>query len=277
MKTNANSNCGNRNSGLLAILVACLGTLPFAQAALAPVVIDSFDNTCQYLTVPRNLPPEIDVFSEAGPTAAGEALGNFRDVQIVRTATYGTIEGEVHGLALPGAFTHSSGPRVTGKSILTWDGADNSRAIQYTGLGGVDLTGGGVYRGLLVSSVADHPATIEFRIYQSETRYSTSGFLVPYDPNLTAFGTVFLPFSTFNQVGGGADLTRVGAVQMIIEGSNQPNLQVAVDYAMTAVPELSTGFMGAGALAILLMFASSVHSRGSCVIRINGLAPLTRS
>jgi hypothetical protein len=76
------------------------------------------------------------------------------------------------------------------------------------------------------------------------------------------------PHSSFSHTDGGADAARVGAIQMLIDDTGQPNLRVAVDDAMTALPEPSTWFMGAGALAVLLCFARSVHSQGSGVIRI---------
>jgi len=198
-------------------------------------------------------------------------------LQVIRTqGRPGTVEVEVDG-AVPGSLVYSSGAAIKGEAIVSWDGRNRKAAINPTGLrgvnGGVDITEGGVDYGLLVRCVADHPAELEFTIYTDATHYSQASLSVPVDGGLKYGAAQFIPFSSFTAHGGGASLANVGAIAMLIDGRRQANLQVAVDYVLATVPELSTWLMGAGAVAILLCFTWPVHSQGSGVVRIGESRP----
>ena len=60
-----------------------------------------------------------------------------------------------------------------------------------------------------------------------------------------------VPFSSFTTVGGGADLTNVGAITMSITGPSRMDLQVDLLEATSAVPEPTTlSLMGVALLGL---------------------------
>jgi hypothetical protein len=150
------------------------------------------------------------------------------------------------------------GAAVKGFSLLVWDGPDGDpNTIDATGLGGVDLTGGGSNDKIRLSELlADLTGTISLTVFDAADATGNTwsraifalpgGIFVPTD--------IDIPFSDFSLVGsnGAASFTNVGAFSMEIKNLTTGSLDVQMG-AISAVPEPATGLMWLlGSLATLV-------------------------
>ncbi|MGC9025545.1 MAG: hypothetical protein ACP5NB_12095, partial [Chloroflexia bacterium] len=120
---------------------------------------------------------------------------------------------------------------------ITWDGPDNDpTTLDPDGLGGVDLTDGGVNSGfhfLIIGQDVKGLFKITVYEYNPSTDYSVySQILSGINPG--THEDVFIPFGAFTAVGGdGADFTDVGAIILEINntasGTDQ-SLDVSLDF-----------------------------------------------
>lgn len=207
--------------------VAVLLTTLAASAAAQPVVIDTFetDQTLLQLTFPP-----------AGTTASNLAsgpgiLGTERDLSINLTA------GVVNNRSLTAevnsdVFSYGQDPTLTGGTMVVWDGADgNATTLNPTGLGGVDLTGGGSQNAFLMRVTFDDvPVPVQLTIYTNGANASRATVNLP---GLIFANTEFvIPYSSFTPLlGAGADFTNVGAVTLGLSASNAPDF--VLDFAST--------------------------------------------
>jgi hypothetical protein len=103
-------------------------------------------------------------------------------------------------------------------ATITWDGNDNdANTLNATGLGGIDLSTGGNFGFLAQTDIGKLKITL--RIYTDASNYSESVFT--YDQAGTPHYNIPVEFTSFTVAGGtGADMTNVGAVQLIFEPLN---------------------------------------------------------
>lgn len=236
-----------RAAGVLLALLTCAG--PVARGAL---LIDGF-TTEQSVSVSGG---PTGYQANFGAVAAPEALGGERDVFVERTSNNrGPVSLDVSG-SIAGALAYNSGIRTTGGATVTWDGFDNSAAVNFTGLNRRDLTQDGQNNALLVSRTSDLGASVLFTIYQDETHFSTATMPVPADAAFQ-FSIAVLPFGSFTPAGpdGGANFKCVGAIVMTILGSAGADVGIgglaAASDSLVAVPEAATWLAGFGALGML--------------------------
>ncbi len=191
-------------------------------------VIDSFDAAAQLVFDDTN--DGIPVTSSIqGPTA--EILGGERDLLVNKTSVNGRVQISVNDPLLPGFLSFDSIQTGQGQRIVSWDGIDgDATVLNDAGLGNVDLTSGGTATGLRLETGADSAAgTATIRIFTDDgvagtsTRFSTGVVQIP-DTGGVASSLEFLPFSAFTATsGGGADFTRVGAIELEITGAANVN------------------------------------------------------
>ena len=191
-------------------------------------VIDSFDAAAQLVFDDTN--DGVPVTSSIqGPTA--EILGGERDLLVNKTSLNGRVQISVNDPLLPGFLSFDSIQTGQGQRIVSWDGIDGDAAVlNDAGLGNVDLTSGGTATGLRLETGADSAAgTATIRIFTDDgvagtsTRFSTGVVQIP-DTGGVASSLEFLPFSAFTATsGGGADFTRVGAIELEITGAANVN------------------------------------------------------
>lgn len=193
----------------LAVIAACFaaGGTAFGQAEL-----DTF-NTEQFVEV-SNAPLAFSVDA----TAAPEVLGGERDIYVHRVT--GSLAGDLYGdvnLTIPNGATLSTGPGVIGSMHIVYDGADGNGgidAINYTGLGGLDLSEAGAYDSFTFSAASDLGVSVTIRVYSDAQNYSEITLAVPADSNFTLTDFT-VPFADFAQAGAGpADFANVGAVEV---------------------------------------------------------------
>lgn len=183
-----------------------------AAGAQAQSIIDSFE-TWQFAKVGY-----CPCASNCVSTSAPEALGGERDLGVGRLegSAMDSLFGDVC-LTFPCTASLSCGPGVLGCMHISYDGFDNSIAINPTGLGGVDLTEGGACNAFVLLTTSDLGANVDVTVYQDATHYSFAEIAIAADPTFT-FAETVLPFAQFVPIGpeGGADFTQVGALDFVL-------------------------------------------------------------
>ncbi|HHM05653.1 MAG TPA: PEP-CTERM sorting domain-containing protein [Gammaproteobacteria bacterium] len=192
----------------------------------------------------------VDAISGAVPGFAGTSIGVFG--------------GELR-------FSNDSG--VGGVGGVQWDGGTNTdETIDYTGLGGLDLTDGGTLNSFAVTTV-ESDLGYEFIVnaWTDAVTWTTISFTAHAVPAGTGPVTSYIPFSGFTTVAlcgtvnpapgvnsitcGSAntapvDLTNLGALELVLNpAGGTVNVDLRLD-SITTVPEPSAlGLMGAGLVA----------------------------
>ncbi len=217
--------------GVLLILTALIFTVE-PQIAKASITIDSFE-TSQSLTAEGDIPPDN---VEYGTVIGADIAGTERDayIEITEGVNYLTLKSNDGG---NGLLAHSQETGVKGISLLVWDGPDGDPlSIDYTGLGGMDLTSAGVMDHVkILVYEEDWPADIVFSVYSDAGNWSSYELNLP--GLIEAPGISFyLPFTDFTvQAGTGADFTNVGALSMEIVGHHvSTDLRIQSVEAVTA-------------------------------------------
>ena len=201
-------------------------------------MVDDF-TTFQFLS-------QSGVGSTSDVTSGAGIVGTERDMTLTVTAGPGVAQL----FAGTGEFAHSCPASVSATSILTWDGIDGTSSLNPIGLGGVDMTDGGLSAALrLRVSHCDLPANIQFNVYGA-TGSSTGTISVP--PSTGTPIDYALPYSSFTVISGaGADFANVGAIQMTIAGSPALDLSLIVIDTI-AIPEPTT-LAAIGALSVIAL------------------------
>jgi uncharacterized repeat protein (TIGR01451 family) len=223
-------------------------TAPDAAGAIGRT-IDEFDSLQKVEASP---PP-----NSAGVGSTKEdstVLGGERDFRVEITG--GTDEfSEVSLISARGLLRLASGAMVTGNATVVWDGADgDADAIDYTGLGGIDFThdGPNTMTGIRLSVGADHPnAVVKLRIYSDASHWSEFTTTVPESAGGVIDKQAVFDFAIpTSSGGGGADFTKVGAIELTFVGVSAVDAQISVAELVglttktadfTAFSELSVG------------------------------------
>jgi hypothetical protein len=247
------------------ILVAALAfgsTLGFATSASA-TVIDLFSALN---------PSQVVIATTNGVAVANQAagvgiLGGFRDLSITAITGATSSKTAVLGVEDGSLFWSNNGTGVTSVARVQWDGgSDNANpgVLNYTGLGGISLFSGcGIGPCSTLSAIinaADHGFSYQIGIYTSATKYtlldSATLFAIttPYNStyDLSWFGLSAgshtddgLPFF-LTQVGGGADLANVGALELVLSSSGNGAIQFELASLQTVPEPASLALLGLG-------------------------------
>jgi large repetitive protein len=231
----------------LLLLTACLN---LATQASGDVEIDSFDTYHELILSGAPAGPK-SIFEAV---TVGDVIGGERDVLLERTsANSGSISMDINA-SFSGALSFASSLNTSGSALMVYDGADAIAGINYTGLGGVDLTEGGINKGLFLGTTSDLGANVVFTVYTDETHYSRFSMFVGADISFT-FDGYFAEFRNFSALGldGGADYSNVGAITLLIDGTSNPSTDVGFDYFVATVPEPSGAFLIMSAGLVLML------------------------
>ncbi len=159
------------------------------------------------------------------------AVGGYRTLSIRKT-TSGSVAASLQ--TADGTLFLSQGPGVAAQSSVNWDGDNDTTSINYTGLGGIDLTQDGASAILIHLTSSDNDIEFAIKIYDISDpdgrRYSMGSKIT----TSTAEQWLLLPFSELTDHGftGAADLRSVGAIELLING-NAPGLDAAIDWIGT--------------------------------------------
>lgn len=199
-----------------------------AAHGVSGLLVDSFANTVQSATVSST-----SNRTDSSTSLASEAIGGERDLFVDLTSRTGalSLNANAFGESLL-EFTASA--TANGRRIVTWDGRDgNAVTLNATGLGGIDLTSQGkssALRFVIGADQANGSATL--RVYTDAQNWSQANVPIPYTGG-AANVEVDIPFSDFVVKGGsGADLKKVGAIQLDIDGVAAVDGQIDSLYAV---------------------------------------------
>ncbi|MEM6455548.1 MAG: IPTL-CTERM sorting domain-containing protein [Acidobacteriota bacterium] len=216
----------------IAFFALCALLLLGGTAQAQQIIIDDFGGTAQSVTATGVGNTDSD------SAVDGAVLGGERDLLTTVAGGGGSIVVDVNSVGDPGVLTHAQGSGVTGTTLVVWDGADGDPlALDATGLGGLDLTSGGLANAFQLDIASDDlPIDIVLRVYTdagnvSERTVSLPG-LIGIGPNPPA--SYVIPFSAFAAtVGAGADFSSVGAIEALIDGSIFSDVDLRVDLLAT--------------------------------------------
>jgi hypothetical protein len=227
----------------LSLLLAAALTAPTLTQAI------SIDNLALDRTKPIGqqtvIQSDRQVVTSSGPvnitsstiTNAAQVIGGTRFVQ-VQVAGGFNVTSAIDG----GFISHSQDASTKGASFLVWDG-NPAAGIQAAGLGGVDLLEDGASGVKLVIEAYDFPTAqplkITFTIYDASDPTGTKKVSVgslSLNGGISSTQTRIIPFTSFAKLDtaqSAADLTNVGAITMLIDGSQSPSHDVVLSFIGT--------------------------------------------
>lgn len=226
----------NRTAIVAASALTALG----ATAAHAGMIIDTF-NTTQTLEIAAG--GANPAMTSGGVATGAESIGGARDVMLMRTDGLQLLSTRVNINA--GILDFGAEPGVGGSLTVWYDGGMDG-SLNHTGLEGVDLTDGGIDDALCIEFRYDLVLDLTVTIYTDDgnassrtfTFFGPSGFGGP-------FNQAILTFASFTPIlGGGADFTNVGAIELYAETTLD---SLGADFQLDIVKTVPTP----GALALV--------------------------
>lgn len=266
---------------------AALVAMGAASTAQAGVVIDLFiDPVGSTQTVETEIKGATvsDQNLLAYPNAS--VLGGYRDLSIKKTEdTSGSVNTGRATLQIDsGTLSLSNAVGVTSTGVVTWDGSNNAGAlgtsVNGSGLGGIDLTAGGTANQIFADVLsADLGFNYKIKVWDMDGSIAELSAGVQFQVNSTISSTYLLswfnladgtycdggpapcasPFQLDFKIersgnGGDIDFTKVGALQLTLEGT-RGDVDLALGTVKT-VPE-----PGALALAGMALLGAGFASR----------------
>lgn len=186
--------------------------------------IDSFSTTSQYVSGSLH----------GGKTgmsaqAAQDAIGGHRNLFAQLTSAKGSVSLGANS-DFPGLLDFASGSASNGIFWINWDGNNNNAAVlNPTGLGQVDITSQGTSTGIKLTMAADHDnGFIMLKVFSDASNWSWASVPISNTADGSLNDSQFVPFSDFTVGGnqGGANFSKIGAIQLAINGANANDGQV---------------------------------------------------
>ena len=169
--------------------------------------------------------------SNSNSIAASGAVGGFRLVNLEATLGIGLVRVDVDA-GNDDQLKYSEESSTTGNALIVYDGQSGAnRPVNPTGLGGIDLTGGGSQNAFLLEVASnDIPSIQKVTVYTDANRVST--FDLPLGQSVFDVFQVG-KFSSFSSLPGKlpADFSNVGAITLDIR--KQPGFdRFGLDYEL---------------------------------------------
>ena len=188
--------------------------------------IDSFTSNSETVSDSLN-----DTFPAVVQMNAPEAIGLQRDLVVNDTSASDDAGIRFSVASDIGVISFDSFTGGDGERRVIWDGIDNDPVnVDDTGLGNVDLTSAGVATGFnLVGNSDSDDAVAILCVYSDDgiagtaSRFSFARVDIPFTTDFDIRETEFVPFTALQDVGGGADLTAVTAIELEIEAGRRIN------------------------------------------------------
>lgn len=208
-----------------------------AQVNAATIVVDEFSDF-QFLQATGPISLNTDQNSAAGSMLGGERDMFLRVLGGASSQNATAVAFDMGGGASSLFLAQQS--TITSKLKIVWDGTDgDSSNIDFTGLGGFDLRGGGTEFGLEVGvNFRDRPTSLTFTAYDASdptgNRWSRTSITLSGPSFVPQAFTI--PYGHFTQHGpnGPVDFTNVGALALEIGGFSRGG-DIEIDYIQTSV------------------------------------------
>jgi len=228
---------------MLALAVATV--VAFAGSARGALV-DSFSTSQGPLTVDGMSTTASSTVASGG----GDILGGERDIQVMQTSGDSTTTVQV--LGMQGRLEHGQGSDATAMTLITWDGVDgDAMTLDATvGLGGIDLTAGGLdNRFTLRVLLNDFSTDLTMTVWSSATNASEE--IVSTGGGIGAPVLFDFFYADFDPVAGmmAADFENATAIQLKINGPTGAT-DIALDFIETT-QEIPVPAALPGGLALL--------------------------
>jgi len=274
-----------KKSLLGAAVYAALG---FAATAQASAVIDLFADPVGGSQAVQSTTVNVTNSNQTGPHPLASVLGGYRDMSIQKTADPFTGLGVASMVVANGFLSYTNGSGVSSVGVITWDGVNLAGALGVDrnrfGLGGIDLTSGGAATSFFSNIFrADLGFNYQITVWDMDGDRSTlsAGVQFPITTGSVEVSYLFNWFSfangrycngaayspppptcnpateldfTINRTGGLIDFTRIGALQLRLEGASA-DVDLTIG-ALRTVPE-----PGALALVGIALLGAGVATR----------------
>ena len=216
----------------MALGLTLLLSLAAADAHAATTTIDDFS----VAQGPDAVTDPADGVGDVASSTAAAGLGGERGIELTFLAVFPGAGVTVE--ATGGELVYTAAAGTQGVALLSWDGTDGdpSTLDATTGLGGVDLTGGGTESGLVLDVTSTSVAGLQVEVEVHSSATNASKFSL-YLPQIAAATDVICSFADFvaSGSGGAADFTSVTAVTLAIRGGG---ITANLNGFATAPPEL---------------------------------------
>jgi hypothetical protein len=197
---------------ILVVLVMLFGPLSHVLAQPNLITIDSFetDQAELRLTYPDDLILGTIFSIVSGPGIIGKERYTWIEL------TGGTIHGNFVRTEVSGGVLTYHTTDVQAKGSIRWDGSDGR--FDFTGLGGVDLSAGGLQDAFLVTvglnTAVGDLTELDFEVYRDAGSSSALSLFLP--GGISGSTEFIIPFSAFHLSAGlgAGDFTDVGAITL---------------------------------------------------------------
>lgn len=160
------------------------------------------------------------------------AIGGTRTLATTKTAG---SEGEVKLETKSSILFHSQDSGVSGFSAVVWDGDSNPTTVNFSGLGGIDLTDDGAtaikLEGVNFDFPGSQPIDISIEVFSASDANGLT--FMKRDVTLNQFlfnQEIVIPFTDFTASNSLAGFNNVGAISLVVNGS-KPN----VDFSLAGI------------------------------------------
>jgi len=190
---------------------------------MSGVTIDSFASTLQYVSGSLH-----GGKTGASSMATPDAIGNHRNLYVQLTTSGGGVSLGAN-CDWPGLLDFGANAASNGVFWVNWDGNNSNAAVlNPTGLGQIDITSQGAATGITLTDGADHDnGYLMLKVYSDASDWSWATVPLQNTTDGSLGASTFVAFSSFSVGGGaGADFTKVGAIQLGINGVNAADGEV---------------------------------------------------
>lgn len=196
----------------------------FSTSSAGAVLIDSFATNQGPLSVTPLTGPLTDGSSVSG----GGIIGGNRDLRL--STDSGPSPFSSNAEVLGGVAQLANNTQFSSDLLFQWDGLDTDPDfVDFTGLGGIDLTAGGDNAFEIGLVFDDLPASLMMTVHSMDG--SSSSVTFPGTGLIFTEISIFIPYETFF---GSADFSNVGAIELLIS-SPLNGLDISFDYVQTGL------------------------------------------